>query len=122
MERSAAQSTRGRELVGHPSPAGLVADEAMAASVVGVCGFPLTGQRLAGHPGVRRAGGALANPLHVDQTRLIPIFDTTHDNLPASPLRLVVALADTGMQCIHGNRRESRRLIGEHQSYVPGCG
>src|SRR3954447_20197263 len=106
---SAAQPARGRELVGHPSAAGLVADEAMAASVVGVCGFPLPGQGLAGHQGVRRAGGALADPLGVDQARLISIFDTTHDNLPASPLSLVVALADAGMQCVHGNRGESRR-------------
>jgi len=91
---SAAQPARSRELVGHPPAPGLVADEAVTASVMGVRGFPLASQRLGADAGVRRAVDALGDPPHLDQARLVPILDTPHDDLPARPPHPVVVAAD----------------------------
>ena len=95
---SAAQPARSRELVGNPPAPGLVADEAVTASVMGVRGFPLASQRLGADAGVRRAVDALGDPPHLDQARLVPIFDAPHDDLPARPSHPVVVAADRGGQ------------------------
>src|SRR6185437_14343847 len=91
---SAAQPARSRELVGHPPAPGLVADEAVTASVMGVRGFPLASQRLGADAGVGRAVDALGDPPHLDQARLVPVFDTPHNDLPARPPHSVVVAAD----------------------------
>ena len=95
---SAAQPARSRELIGYPPAPGLVADEAVTASVMGVRRFPLASQGLDADAGVGRADDALGDPPHLDQARLIPIFDTPHDDLPVRPPRPVVAAADGGRQ------------------------
>ena len=102
---SAAQPARSRELIGYPPAPGLVADEAVTASVMGVRRFPLASQGLDADAGVDRADDALGDPPHLDQARLIPIFDTPHDELPVRPPRPVVAAAEGGRQ------RRSAQLV-----------
>src|SRR5690242_11600216 len=96
--RSAPQPAWYSELVGDPPPPGLVADQAMTASVLGVRGLPLASQRLAAEAGTGRAADALGDPSHLDQARLVPIFDLPHDDLPDRPSPLVVVAADRGRQ------------------------
>jgi hypothetical protein len=95
---STAQPARSRELVGHPPAPGLVAHEAVTASVMGVRRFPLASQGLDADAGVGRADDALGDPPHLDQARLIPIFDTPHNDLPVRPPRPLVAAAHRGRQ------------------------
>jgi hypothetical protein len=95
---SAAQATRNRVSVGHPPPPGLVADENLTASVMGVRRLPLPSQGLGSDAGTGRAHEALGDPPHLDQARLVPIFNTPHDDLPVRPSPPVVVAADSGRQ------------------------
>jgi hypothetical protein len=47
---------------------------------------------------VGRAVDALGDPPHLDQARLVPVFDTPHNDLPARPPHSVVVAADRGGQ------------------------
>src|SRR5690348_17958202 len=92
--RSAPQAAWKCELVGDPPPPGLVADQAVTASVLGVRRLPLASQGLAADAGTGRADNALGDPPHLDQTRLITIYDSPHDDLPIGPSPPVVVAAD----------------------------
>src|SRR5690349_2826658 len=96
--RSAPQPAWNRELVGDPPPPGLVADQAVTASVLGVRRLPLASQGLAADAGTGRAADALGNPPDLDQARLVPILDPPHDDLPDRPSPLVVVAEDRGRQ------------------------
>jgi hypothetical protein len=54
----------------------------VTASVLGVRGFPLASQGLGADVGVGRADDALGDPPHLDQARLVPIFDTLTTTSP----------------------------------------
>ena len=91
------RASRPRSRTGRaPIPPGLVADQAVTASVLGVRRLPLASQGLAADAGTGRADDALGDPPHLDQTRLITIFDTPHDDLPIGPSPRVVVAADRG--------------------------
>src|SRR3954452_25300946 len=60
--------------------------------------LPLASQGLAADAGAGRADDALGDPPHLDQARLITIFDTPHDDLPDRPSTPVVVAADPGRQ------------------------
>jgi hypothetical protein len=125
----AAQGARNREPVGHPPPPGLLANEAVTASVMGVRRLPLASQGLGADAGTGRAHDALGDPPHLDQARLVTIFDTPHDDLPGRPSPAVVVAVDRGGQRRSASNRHdaearcrpsSRTTIAQAHAFVSG--